>query len=274
MDIKLFDEAFASIPEAFKNASPICAMVLGSGWNTAVQQLEVIAEISYADIPNYGGATVIGHAGKLLLVRTKSGREALAFCGRRHWYEGADWEAVVMPVEIARRLGVKTMLITNAAGGIRQSLHPGDMVAIRDHLRLTDINPLRGAHNPLFGPRFPDQSAVYNPELIQMLKNVALQNGTILTDGVYAFSSGPVFETPAEIRAYGILGADLVGMSTVPEAIFASAIGMKVAAVSFVSNMAAGISPNSTLSGDEVIECANQNASSMARLVLGFIEAL
>lgn len=274
MDIKLFDSAFAAIPEAFKKASPICAMVLGSGWNTAVNQLEVIAEISYSDIPNFGGATVIGHSGRLLLVRTKTGREALAFCGRRHWYEGADWEAVVMPVELARRLGVSTMLITNAAGGIRQSLRPGDMVAIRDHLRLTDISPLRGAHNPHFGPRFPDQSAVYNQELIQKLKTVALEGGTILTDGVYAFSSGPAFETPAEIRAYGILGADLVGMSTVPEAMYASSIGMKVAAVSFVSNMAAGISPNTTLSGDEVIECANQNAESMAKLVVGFVESL
>ncbi|MBQ2282179.1 MAG: purine-nucleoside phosphorylase [Kiritimatiellae bacterium] len=274
MDIKLFDEAFAAIPEAFKNSSPICAMVLGSGWNKAVDQLEILAEISYADIPNYGGATVIGHSGRLLLVKTKSGREALAFCGRRHWYEGAEWEAVVMPVELARRLGVSTMLITNAAGGIRQSLRPGDMVAIRDHLRLTDISPLRGAHNPHFGPRFPDQSAVYNQELIQKLKNVALEGGTILTDGVYAFSSGPAFETPAEIRAYGILGADLVGMSTVPEAMYASSIGMRVAAVSFVSNMAAGISPNTTLSGDEVIECANQNSEAMAKLVVGFVEAL
>jgi purine-nucleoside phosphorylase len=148
------------------------------------------------------------------------------------------------------------------------------MVAIRDHLRLTDISPLRGAHNPHFGPRFPDQSAVYNQELIQKLKTVALEGGTILTDGVYAFSSGPAFETPAEIRAYGILGADLVGMSTVPEAMYASSIGMKVAAVSFVSNMAAGISPNTTLSGDEVIECANQNAESMAKLVVGFVESL
>ena len=271
MDPKIFDEAFAALPERIRAAKPACAMILGSGWSRAVEGLDVLAEIPYGAIPHFGDATVIGHAGRLLLVRGPAGGEALAFCGRRHWYEGAGWEAVVMPVEIARRLGCPALLITNASGGIRPDLEPGDMVVIRDHIRMNHLNPLRGPHNPDFGPRFPDQSRVYTPSLVEALLAAGSETGHALTTGVYVFASGPAFETPAEIRAYGLLGADLVGMSTVPEAMFASACGLQVAGLSFVSNHAAGIAKHS-LSGSEVIECAERNADKMAAVVRAFLQ--
>ena len=266
MRIEFFDEAFAALPETVRHAQPALAMVLGSGWNSAVDGMKILAEVPYSDIPHFGGATVIGHSGRLLLAETSAGKTALVFCGRRHWYEGADWESVVMPAEISRRLGVKNFFITNAAGGIRKDLTPGDIVLINDHIRLGMMNPLRGPHNPDFGPRFPDQSSVYSQKLRALIESAAAEQKIEMKHGVYIFASGPVFETPAEIRAYGLLGADVVGMSTVPEASFANACGMSVAALSFVSNAAAGIS-DVALSGDDVIECAKISAPKMAALI-------
>ncbi len=273
MNKQIFNEAFDSLPAAFRTVRPACLLMLGSGWSEAIRDADIVAEVPYRAIAHFGDATVIGHAGRLVLLRSASGADVLAFCGRRHWYEGAGWEAVVMPVEIARRLGVRTLLVTNASGGIRPDLKPGDMVIIRDHIRMNHLNPLRGAHDPDFGPRFPDQSCVYDRGLRARLQEAGETLGLTLTTGVYVFSSGPVFETPAEIRAYGILGADLVGMSTVPEAMFANACGMRVAGLSFVSNMAAGIS-DVALSGADVIECAKVNAPRMAALVGRFVETL
>ena len=273
MRTELFDEAFAALPAVVKNARPTFAMMLGSGWNSAADQMDIIAEVPYSAIPHLGGATVIGHSGRLLLARSAnggggsaSGGQALVFCGRRHWYEGAEWEAVVMPAEISRRLGVRDFLVTNAAGGIRKGLKPGDIVMLTDHIKLSHQSPLRGPHNPDFGPRFPDQSAVYSAELQNLIARAAAECGIAIERGVYVFAAGPTFETPAEIRAYGILGADVVGMSTVPEASVATACGMRVAGLSFVSNMAAGISAE-PLTGDDVIECAKTNAPKLAALI-------
>ena len=271
MDKRIFDEAFASLPDIFRTARPYASLVLGSGWNHAVGSLEVLAEVPYSEIAGYGAATVVGHAGRLLLVRGPRGGTALLFCGRRHWYEGCEWEPVVMPAVLTRRLGCPILLITNAAGGIRASLRPGDVVILRDHLRLSPLTPLRGPHDPEFGPRFPDQSRVYDPELIELLRAAGARQGLGLTDGVYVLSCGPAFETPAEIRAYGILGADVVGMSTVPEAMVASACGLRVAGLSFVSNMAAGVT-GKLLDGNDVVDCAERHAERLARLVLDFLD--
>jgi len=273
MNAKHFDEAFAALPEIVRRARPELAMTLGSGWNSATADMDVIAEIPYSDIPHFGGVTVIGHTGRLLLARTPSGGEMLVFSGRRHWYEGADWEAVVMPAEISRRLGIRDFIITNAAGGIRADFSPGDIVLLTDHIRLNHPNPFRGPHNPDFGPRFPDQSTVYSPELRARIGRAAADCGIELKQGVYIFASGPMYETPAEIRAYGILGADVVGMSTVPEASFANACGMRVAGLSFVSNMAAGISAVA-LTGEDVIECAKSRAPELAALVKAVVGKL
>lgn len=273
MDKKIFDEAFESLPAVIRKSKPVCTMVLGSGWNKAISGMEVLSEVPYGDIVNVGDATVIGHSGRLVLVRLPSGGEALVFCGRRHWYEGVAWEAIVMPAEITRRLGVDTILITNASGGIRSDLRAGDIVIIEDHMRFNHLNPLCGPHVPEFGPRFPDQSCVYSKDLQGLLRQSGAELGLNLTTGVYVFASGPVFETPAEIRAYAILGADVVGMSTVPEAMFASACGIKVAGLSFVSNMASGLS-GEVLSGLDVIECAKENADKMAALVRNFLSKI
>lgn len=270
MNKQIFNEAFDSLPEVVRQSRPQNVLILGSGWSQAIDGIDVIAEVPYGDIRHFGDATVIGHAGRLVLLRLPSGDDALAFCGRRHWYEGAGWEAIVMPVVLGQRLGADTLLITNASGGIRPDLAAGDIVILRDHIRFNHLNPLRGPHDPDFGPRFPDQSNVYDLNLQKRLREAGKAMGMKLTTGVYVFSAGPVYETPAEIRAYGILGADLVGMSTVPEAMFANACGMRVAALSFVSNMASGISDHA-LSGTDVIECAKANAPKMAALVRGFL---
>ncbi len=275
IDMCLLDAAFAALPAVFRNAMPRCGLILGSGWSRAVEGLVVQAECPYAEIPSLGRTAVVGHAGMLLLGHLPEAPDfpVLAFCGRRHWYEGVGWEPVVLPADLCRRLGVRDLLVTNAAGGIRLNLSPGDIVLLRDHLRMSHLNPLQGPHNPVFGPRFPDQSAVYDPALMDLLRRAAMEIGCNLTDGVYAFSAGPSFETPAEIRAYGILGADLVGMSTVPEAMIASASGIRVAALSLVSNMAAGIS-GLHLRHEEVMEVAHAAAPTMARLVQAFLRRL
>ncbi len=274
MDDSIFRNALTSLPAAFRDGPPpLAAMLLGSGWNKAADSLEPIACVPYGEIPGFGPATVVGHDGRLVLAATPGGSRVLVFCGRRHWYEGCEWEAVVMPAVLGARLGAKTFLVTNAAGAINRRLSPGDVVILRDHLRLSPLTPLRGPHNPAFGPRFPDQSRVYAPELREELRRAAEACGLETTEGVYALACGPAFETPAEIRAYGILGADVVGMSTVPEAMVASSMGLRVAGLSFVSNMAAGIS-ESRLDGADVVDCAARHAPRMAALVCAFLERL
>jgi purine-nucleoside phosphorylase len=200
-------------------------------------------------------------------------RLGLAFCGRRHWYECLQWEPTVFPADFCRRLAVPRLLLTNAAGGINASYHPGEIVLIRDHLRLTFLNPLLGPHNPLYGPRFPDQSHVYDAAFRADLHAAAQSESIPLTEGVYAYSCGPTFETPAEVRAYGMLGADLVGMSTVPEAIVATACGIQVAALSLVTNMAAGLG-GTELSHEEVVETARISTERMVRLLSAFLRSI
>ena len=273
MNEQVFRDALASLPAAFRDARPYASLLLGSGWNRAVGSLRVLAEAPYSAIAGFGAATVVGHDGRLLLVEGPRGGTALVFCGRRHWYEGCEWEQVAMPAVLTKRLGCPVLLVTNAAGGIRPTLRPGDVVVIRDHLRLSPLTPLRGPHDPAFGPRFPDQSRVYDPDLAATLRAAGARQGLELTDGVYVLSCGPAFETPAEIRAYGILGADVVGMSTVPEAMVASACGMRVAGLSFVSNMAAGVT-GKLLDGNDVVDCAERHADRLARLVVDFLDLL
>lgn len=275
IDLKRLDEAFEALPAAMRAARPRCGLILGSGWSGAVEGLQPVAECPYSALPTLGATEVVGHAGKLVLghLPEDPGFPVLAFCGRRHWYEGVGWEPVILPAEFCRRLGVRDLLITNAAGGIREDLAPGRLVLLRDHLRMSHLNPLQGPHQPRFGARFPDQSRVYDERLADCLRQAAADIACPLAEGVYAFSAGPSYETPAEIRAYGLLGGDIVGMSTVPEAMVASAAGLRVAAVSLVSNMAAGIS-GPHLSHQEVLAVAKAAAPILARLVLAFLRRL
>lgn len=273
MDRAFFEKIIEALPDAFREEAPVAALVLGSGWNKAADSLREIASADYAGLPGMGGATVIGHSGRVALAEAPGGGRVAVFSGRRHWYEGCEWEPVVMPAVISGMLGAPALLLTNAAGGIREEYSPGDVIIISDHLRLSPLSPLRGAHDPFFGPRFPDQSEVYDRELRGVLLDTLRDMKLSLREGVYAYTSGPAYETPAEVRAYAALGADLVGMSTVPEAMVASAMGVRVAAVSFVSNAAAGVS-QTRLDGDDVVACANANARRLASVATGFLEKL
>ena len=269
MQLKSFDEAAGYFPDAcFKNP-PDLGIMLGSGWGAALAMDEILVRIAYADIPGLGASTVKGHAGEFVLYR-RHGKLVAAWCGRRHYYEGAGWEPVVLPVEILRRMGCEKLLLTNASGGINPALRPGDFVILRDHINVVGANPLVGPHIEAWGPRFPDMTEVYARHLAELLHASANRLGLRVMDGVYAFSMGPVYETPAEIRAYKAQGADVAGMSTVPEAVFAKACGMKVAGVSLVTNLAAGISLRA-LCHDEVIAAGEAAKPKMAELVDDFI---
>ncbi len=268
-DTAVFNVAFQALPAVFCEQSPDCALILGSGWGDALAPEKLLARIPYADIPGLGSSTVAGHAGELLLCMLE-GRRVAAFCGRHHWYEGYGWTPVVLPVELIRRIGCRTLLITNAAGGIRRTLRPGSVLSLADHINLTGLSPLTGPTVPGWGARFPDQTAVYTPRLRDRLQNAAHVIGLDLTEGVYAFSPGPAYETPAEIRALAALGADVVGMSTVPEAMVACAAGIAVAAVSCITNMAAGTG-GCALSHADVIAEMQRVQPQLASLIRGFV---
>ena len=272
MNISLFDTAVAALPPCCFEQPPACGLILGSGWSPALQTGGVKLRLPFGDIPGLGASTVVGHAGELVLFE-KYGIRVAAFLGRRHWYEGAGWEPVVLPVELLRRMGVRDLLITNAAGGISPSLCPGDLLVIRDHINTAGINPLLGPVVPGWGTRFPDQSRIYDDGLIGLLRKAAHDTETPLSEGVYAFTTGPGYETPAEIRAYASMGADAVGMSTVPEAIVANAAGFRVAGLSCITNMAAGIS-GPHLSHEEVIAQTRASGPAMAALLDAFLSRL
>lgn len=267
------EEARATVAARWPDARPEHALVCGSGWGEVADAFTLLDSLSYDDLPGFGAATVEGHQGRLLLTEIVAGHQLLIFQGRRHFYEGEGWEPVVAPVRLAQNLGLKTLLLTNAAGGINPAFAPGDLMALTDHLNLMPGNPLVGPHDPALGPRFPDQSAVYDPELRQTLRAAAEQAGVTLREGIYLALSGPAFETPAEIRAFGKLGADAVGMSTVPEAMTANAAGLRVAALSCISNLAAGISPQ-PLSHEEVNETAQAAMPRMKQLILAYFHRL
>jgi len=272
MDTSIFESAAKCLPQVFFEKPPVCGLMLGSGWSQALQNETVLARVSYADIAGLGAGSIAGHAGEMVLFE-RQGRRFVAFMGRRHYYEGVPLETVVLPVELMRRMGVPCLLVTNAAGGINSQLQPGSLMVIRDHINLTGITPLRGAVVPGWGTRFPDQSQMYSAELSDLLRRAGHDAGVSLSDGIYIYSTGPGFETPAEIRAYGGMGADAVGMSTVHEVVVANAIGMKVAGLSCITNMAAGIS-GPHLSHQEVIDQTQKSAPVMSALLDAFLGRL
>ena len=272
VNIMLLNMSFGALPPLFQNAHPTCGFILGSGWSQAIPDTAVTMRIGYDRIMGLGPNTVAGHAGELRLIQMH-GITAVAFCGRRHWYEGEGWTPVILPIELMRRLGVRDVLLTNAAGGINAQLHPGNFLLIKDHINTVGLNPLQGPLVAGWGPRFPDQTEVYNTELRRLLQAAAQETDIPLTEGVYAFTAGPTYETPAEIRSYAAMGADAVGMSTVPEAIVANAAGLRVAAVSCISNMAAGIS-GPHLGHEEVLAETQRATPQMTRLLDAFMKGL
>ena len=247
-------------------ASPNCAVILGSGWGDVAEIMAVEAEVDYADIPCLGKTVVSGHPGRLLF-GSCGDTGTLIFQGRRHWYEGAGWEPVAAPVYIAREMGVSVLVLTNAAGGIAGDLTVGDLMIIDDHINFMGVNPLIGPHDPSRGARFPDQTEVYDSGLRELLTGVGRAAG--VHHGIYAATTGPTYETPAEVRALAAMGADAVGMSTVPEAILANAAGMRVAGLSCITNMASGLSQKK-LTHDEVIGACRGALPGMRDVLTGF----
>ena len=272
MDNQLFEKAAAALPKVYFEKPVACGLILGSGWSQTLQTGTVLARCSYADIPGLGTGTIAGHSGEMVLFE-RHGLRIVAFMGRRHYYEGVPLETVVLPVELMRRMGVPRLLVTNAAGGINSQFHPGTLMVIRDHINLTGITPLRGPVLPGWGPRFPDQSQLYSPELSNLLRHAGLDVGAVLAEGIYVYSTGPGYETPAEIRAYAGMGADAVGMSTVHEVVAANAIGMTIAALSCITNMAAGIS-GPHLSHQEVMDQTEKSAPIMSAVLDAFLKRL
>jgi purine-nucleoside phosphorylase len=234
---------------------PTLALVLGSGFHHVLSELRVDAQVSYSRLPGFPPTGVSGHAGQLLLGRL-GGTPVMVLSGRAHYYEGHPMGVVTFAVRALAAYGIRDLLLTNAAGGVNRSFHPGDFMALRDHINLMGTNPLRGeAVSGL--PQFVDLTCVYDPGLRRLLARAGRACGVKLREGVYLAVCGPSYETPAEIRAFARLGADAVGMSTVPEAIVARQCGLRVAGVSCITNLAAGRSRR-TLSHTEVLETAER----------------
>jgi len=243
-----------AIAEKTGRAGHDAAVVLGSGLSRYAAELEGATEIPYAHIPGFPVPSVAGHGGTLYSVPQGDGA-VLMYAGRVHAYEGWDLDDVVFGVRTAALSGCRTVLLTNAAGGLGEGLAPGDLVAITDHLNLTARNPLVGPNDDRLGPRFPDMTGVYSARLRQMIRSAFEQAGTPYHEGVYAWFLGPSYETPAEVQMARVAGADLVGMSTVPEAIALRQMGVEVAGISLVTNYAAGIL-DQPLTHEEVTETA------------------
>jgi purine-nucleoside phosphorylase len=257
------ESAFASLPQTARQRRPSIGIVLGSGLGDFASRVRGTA-VAFAAIPGLPKPTVEGHGGVLTV-----GRDVAVMAGRIHYYEGHEPDDVVMPVFLLHRLGVRTLVVTNAAGGINRSYAPADLVLISDSLNLAGFNPLRGP-DPGPGPRFPDMSAAYSLRLRAMAREAA---GGPIAEGVYAALAGPCYETPAEIRMLARLGADLVGMSTVPEVIAARSLGIEVLGVSCVTNMAAGILEQ-PLDHAEVMERGREAAPRICRLLAEVVRRL
>ena len=253
---KKIKEASQYIKEATKNETINSAIILGSGMGGFENRFDSKYSIDYGDIPNFIKPSVEGHTGNLSIVEFGNKLTAI-LSGRAHYYEGYDISDIVLPTRALIDLGINTLVITNAAGGISENYEPGDIVNIKDHINLTGSNPLMGKNIDELGPRFPDMTDTYNKELRKLAESIS-KDIFKYKDGVYAWFAGPTYETPAEVSFAKAIGADLVGMSTVPEAIVGNHAGINISAFSLVTNLAAGISKE-PLSHDEVIDIANQS---------------
>jgi purine-nucleoside phosphorylase len=251
---------------------PDVAVVLGSGLGDFTAALQQPTTFDYGEIPNWPASQVIGHAGRLV-IGALAGKRVAALSGRVHFYEGHDLRTVTFATRVMATLGVRTLILTNAAGGINLSFTPGTLMVMDDHINLTGSNPLVGANDDRFGPRFPDMSEVYSKRLRGIADEAARAQGVALAHGVYVALHGPSYETPAEIRYLRTIGADAVGMSTVPEAIVARHMSVEVLGISCITNMAAGVLPQ-PLVHDEVMEVARQVRAKFASLLEGIIERL
>ncbi|MBR1931093.1 MAG: purine-nucleoside phosphorylase [Lachnospiraceae bacterium] len=251
---------------------PRVAIVLGSGLGDYAEQIRVEKEIPYEELAGFPVSTVPGHAGKFILGYIDT-VPVICMKGRVHFYEGYEISDVVLPIRLMKLMGAEILLLTNAAGGVNATFHAGDLMLIKDHISMFAPNPLIGANIDELGTRFPDMSKVYDEELQTIIKNTANKSDIYLQEGVYAQLTGPSFESPAEIRALRMLGCDAVGMSTVVEAIAANHCGMRIAGISCICNLAAGMTAN-PLSHEEVQSAADQTAPKFKKLLTEVVRNL
>jgi purine-nucleoside phosphorylase len=255
--------------ESQSNVTPDFGLILGSGLGELADEIEDAVKIDYEKIPNFPVSTVEGHAGKLVIGKLK-GKNVIAMQGRFHYYEGYSMQEVTFPVRVMKGLGVHSIVVTNACGGMNKDFEPGDLMLIEDHLNMTGANPLIGPNEAELGPRFPDMSRAYTPDYIKTAKDVAKKIEIKVQQGVYAGITGPTYMTPAELIMLRNLGADTIGMSTVPEVIVASHMGMKVLGISCITDMAIGeeLEP---LTHAQVVEVANRTKPRFIQLVKEFL---
>lgn len=270
-DMIKINEAVEFLSSKIKEA-PEIALILGSGLGELADEVENRTEINYSDIPHFPVSTVKGHAGKFVYGDLE-GKKVIMMQGRFHFYEGYDMKNVVLPVRVLNRIGVKNLIVTNAAGGVNTEFVPGDLMIIADHINMAGTNPLIGKNIDDFGPRFPDMSSPYNKDFIKLAEKIASEKGINIKKGVYLMMTGPSYETPAEIRMVRIIGGDAVGMSTVPEVIIANHCKMNVLGISCITNMAAGIL-DQPLNHEEVIETSNRVRDSFKSLIKGIVNEL
>ena len=271
----LFDrleETVAFVRQRIGDRAPTVGLILGSGLGPFADQLDDAVAVPYGEIPHFPVSGVVGHDGTLV-VGTLGGTCCVAMKGRVHYYEGHDLQTVTFPARTLVRLGAAALIITNAAGGIADGLAPGTLMLLRDHLNLFGANPLRGHNDDRLGPRFPDMTRAYAPELRELARTAAAALDIQLAEGVYAGLPGPTYETPAEIAMLRTLGADAVGMSTVPETIVANHMGARVLGISCITNAAAGIS-GEALSHDEVTDTAKRVEATFQALLTRIIGQL
>ncbi len=254
------------------NVNAQFGIILGTGLGGLVNEIEIIDSIPYTEIPNFPVSTVKGHQGRLIFGKL-SGKSIVAMQGRFHFYEGYTMQEATFPVRVFKNLGIHTMVVSNAAGGMNKNFKVGDIMFIDDHINLMPSNPLIGKNYDELGPRFPDMSIAYDAELLNLAKTVAKDLGIPTQQGVYAAVSGPTFETPAEYRYMRIIGADAVGMSTVPEVIVARHSDMKVFALSVITDLG-GMDETVAVSHEEVIEAANNAEPKMTAILKELLKRL
>jgi purine-nucleoside phosphorylase len=264
-------EATAYIKERLP-FEPEVALILGSGLGDLADEIENPIKIKYNDIPHFPVSTVEGHAGQFVIGNFE-GRKVIAMQGRFHFYEGYSMQTCTFPIKVMKAIGVKNVLLTNAAGGVNTAYVPGDLMLITDHINFAGTNPLIGKNDEKDGPRFPDASNVYNTALNLEIRDLAKKHGIRMQEGVYAMTTGPSYETPAEVRMLRVLGADAVGMSTVPEALVANHMGIKVTGISCITNMASGIL-DQPLHHGEVVETANMVKKTFTSLIKSIVPVL
>lgn len=264
-------QAAAILRERF-GLEPTLGIILGSGLGGLAAQIEDPIIVPYREVPGMRLSTAPGHAGQFVCGKL-SGKNVICMQGRLHFYEGYPMEDITYPIRLMKLLGVSHLIITNACGAVNTDFRPGDLCVLTDHINMLGTNPMIGQNDPAFGPRFFDMSTAYDPDFRALALETGKKLGISLQQGVYLAYTGPSYETPAEIRAFRILGADLVGMSTVPEVIVGHHCGLKILAISMVTNMAAGITKEK-LSEQEVVDTANRNGKALQALIGSIIAGL